>query len=158
MAFSIRKKKVGILGNGNYAVQEALELEPFTKDITIFTDGGVPDFTGDYAGKARNYTVRQERVKALQGDSALREILLESGPQRIDGLFVASGTASSLDFAVKLGVAVTGNAIVTDGRQKTNMDGVFAAGDCTGGFKQIATAVGQGAVAGKSMIEYVRRL
>lgn len=156
--FFYKNKKVGILGSGNHAMQEALELESFTKDITIFTNGAIPDFTGDYAAKAKNYTVRQERVKALLGDNALCEILLENGLQPIDGLFVASGTASSLDFAVKLGVAVTGNTIVTDAQQKTNLDGVFAAGDCTGGFKQISTAVGQGAVAGKSMIEYVRRL
>jgi len=38
------------------------------------------------------------------------------------------------------------------------IEGVFAAGDCTGGFKQIATAVGQGAVAGKSIIEFIRAL
>ena len=36
--------------------------------------------------------------------------------------------------------------------------GVFAAGDCTGAFKQISTAVGQGAVAGRKIIEYVRSL
>jgi len=35
---------------------------------------------------------------------------------------------------------------------------VFAAGDCTGGFKQIATAVGQGALAGKRIAEYVKSL
>lgn len=156
--FFYKNKRVGVLGGGNYAVQEALELEPFTKDIIIFTNGGRLDFTGDYAAKAQNFTIRQERVKALRGDSVLREILLENGSQPIDGLFVASGTASSLDFAVKLGVAVAKNAIVADAQQKTNLDGIFAAGDCTGGFKQIATAVGQGAIAGKSMIDYVRRL
>ena len=58
----------------------------------------------------------------------------------------------------KLGVVVENNAILVDHKQSTNIDGVFAAGDCTGGFKQIATAVGQGAVAGKSIIEFVREL
>ncbi|NLA86694.1 MAG: NAD(P)/FAD-dependent oxidoreductase, partial [Clostridiales bacterium] len=137
-------------------VQEASELEPFTQDITIFTNGRNTDFTGEYVLKARKYKIRQEPVKTLLGDTVLREILLENDSQQIDGLFIASGTASSLDFAVKLGLAVTENAIVTDSRQQTNLDGVFAAGDCTGGFKQIATAVGQGAVAGKSIIEFIR--
>jgi thioredoxin reductase (NADPH) len=154
--FFYRNKSVGILGSGNYAVQEASELEPFTQDITIFTNGRNTDFTGEYVLKARKYKIRQEPVKTLLGDTVLREILLENDSQQIDGLFIASGTASSLDFAVKLGLAVTENAIVTDSRQQTNLDGVFAAGDCTGGFKQIATAVGQGAVAGKSIIEFIR--
>jgi len=38
---------------------------------------------------------------------------------------------------------------VVDKNQQTNLEGLFAAGDCTGGFKQIATAVGQGALAGR---------
>jgi thioredoxin reductase (NADPH) len=156
--FFYKKKSVGILGNGNYAVQEALELEPFTQDITIFTNGRNTDFTGEYVRKAVKYRIRQEPVKALLGDTVLQKILLENGPQQIDGLFIASGTASSFDFAVKLGVDVTRNAIVTDAQQRTNLDGVFAAGDCTGGFKQIATAVGQGAIAGKSIIEFLRKV
>lgn len=155
--FFFKNKSVGVLGSGNFAVQEALELEPFTQDITIFTNGKDADFTGEYAHKAAKYKIRKEPVKALTGNGILQEILLETGPQEIDGLFVAAGTASSLDFAAKLGLEVTGDAIVTDERQRTNLEGVFAAGDCTGGFKQIATAVGQGALAGKSIIEFLRK-
>ncbi len=154
--FFYKNKSVGILGNGNYAIQEASELEAFTQDVTIFTNSRNTDFTGEYIRKAAKYKIRQEPVKALLGNTVLREILLENGSQQIDGLFIASGTASSFDFAVKLGVDVTGNAIVTDAQQRTNLDGVVAAGDCTGGFKQIATAVGQGAIAGKSIIEFLR--
>lgn len=155
--FFFKNKRVGILGSGNYAVQEALELEPFTKDITIFTNGQEKNFTGEYAGRAAQYTVLGEPVRGLTGDTALREIQLESGPRPLDGLFIASGTASSVDFAVKLGVAVKDNAILVDDGQRTNLEGIFAAGDCTGGFRQVSTAVGQGAVAGKNMIEYIRR-
>ena len=49
------------------------------------------------------------------------------------------------------------NSIKVNNDQSTNIEGIFAAGDCTGGFKQIATAVAQGAIAAKSIIEYVRR-
>ena len=41
---------------------------------------------------------------------------------------------------------------------KTNIDGLCAAGDVTGGFLQVAKAVGDGAVAAKGVIDYVRRL
>ena len=76
----------------------------------------------------------------------------------IQGVFFAYGTASSLDFARKLGIMINSNAISTDKDQRTNIPGLFAAGDCTGGFKQISTAVGQGALAGKSAIEYIINL
>lgn len=154
--FFYKNKKVGILGSGNYAVQEAMELEPFTKDITIFTNGNEPAFTGGYAKAAEKYAVNTKCVLELKGDDKLRGIVLEDGCHPLDGLFVAGGTASSVDFAVKLGVIVKNNNIVTDEKQRTNLDGVFAAGDCTGTFKQISVAVGQGAVAGRSIIEYIR--
>jgi len=63
-----------------------------------------------------------------------------------------------LDFARKLGILIQNNAISTDEKQGTNIEGLFAAGDCTGGFKQISTAVGQGALAGKSAIEFIKNL
>lgn len=155
--FFFRKKSVGILGGGNYAVQEALELRPFTDDITIFTNGSEEALSGTYAQEAAGFRFVREPVKGVTGDTALREILLESGPHKLDGLFVASGTASSVDFAAKLGVSLKENSVTVDTAQATNVPGVFAAGDCTGGFRQVSVAVGQGAIAGRSMIEYLRK-
>ena len=63
-----------------------------------------------------------------------------------------------MDFARKLGIVVEGNSVVTDEKQQTNIKGIFAAGDCTSALKQISVAVGQGAVAGKAMAEYVKSL
>lgn len=61
-----------------------------------------------------------------------------------------------LVFARKLGISIENNNIKVDEDQKTNVDGVFAAGDCTGGFPQVATAVGQGAVAGQQVKRYLQ--
>ena len=63
--FFYKNKSVGILGNGNYAVQEATELEQFTQDITIFTNGQDPAFTGEYVHIAAKYRIQREPVKAL---------------------------------------------------------------------------------------------
>lgn len=157
--FFYRDMSVGVLGNGAYAVHEAYELEAYTKDITIFTNGTELDVPEDMADKAGRYKINTRPVRSLTGGEFLEEIHFRDGhSQKLDGLFVAFGTASSVDFAKKLGVEAESNAIVVNQKQGTNIEGVFAAGDCTGGFKQIATAVGQGAVAGKSMIEYVRSL
>jgi len=62
-----------------------------------------------------------------------------------------------VDFAQKLGVLVEDGSIKVNADMATNIDGLFAAGDCTGGFKQVSVAVGQGAVAGKSMIDYAKK-
>lgn len=157
--FFYKEMSVGVLGHSAYAVHEAMELEAYTKDITLFTNGVELDVTGDLADKAGKFKINTRPVLKLTGDEYLQDIHFKDGKtQKLDGLFVAYGTASSVDFAKKLGVITENNAILVDHKQSTNIEGVFAAGDCTGGFKQIATAVGQGAVAGKSIIEFVRTL
>lgn len=157
--FFYRNLSVGVLGNGAYAVHEAMELEAFTKDITIFTNGSDLDVNEELADKAGKYKINTQPILKLSGSEYLEEIHFKNGTnQKLDGLFIAFGTASSVDFAQKLGVITESNAIIVDNNQCTNVEGIFASGDCTGGFKQIATAVGQGAVAGKSIINYVRGL
>lgn len=157
--FFYRNLSTGVLGHGAFAVHEATELEAFTKDITIFTNGKEWDAAGDLADIAGKFKINTRPVLKLTGDEFLQEIHFSDGKsQKLDGLFVAYGTASSVDFAKKLGIMTEGNAIIVDNKQSTNIEGAFAAGDCTGGFKQVSIAVGQGAAAGKSIIDYIRTL
>lgn len=157
--FFYNNKKVGVLGHKDYALHEALELLTFTRAVTIYTDGKQPDFSAGSAEQAGRFKVDTRPVSKLDGEEFLQRIYFADGAsEEIDGIFVAGESASSVDFARKLGVFADGNAVVTDGKQQTNLKGIFAAGDCTGGLKQVSVAVGQGAVAGKSMAEYVKSL
>ncbi|MDQ2084952.1 NAD(P)/FAD-dependent oxidoreductase [Herbivorax sp. ANBcel31] len=157
--FFYNNLKVGVLGYGDYAVHEAIELEAFTKDITIFTNGKELEAKGKYEKGAERFKVVTKKVYRVDGGEVLQKIFFKDGTsEEIDGLFVAYESPSSADFAKKLGIVTEKNAIVVDDNQQTNIPGVFAAGDCTGGFKQISTAVGQGAVAGKKMIDHIRNL
>lgn len=157
--FFYNNLKVGVLGFRDFAVHEAIELEAFTKDITIFTDGVELELTEKFRDAAQRFKVNKKPVTRLDGSEFLQRIFFEDGTsEEIEGLFVAYESASSVDFARKLGILVDGNSVIVDRNQQTNLDGLYAAGDCTGGFKQISTAVGQGALAGKNIIEYVRSL
>ena len=156
--FFYRNLKVGVLGNSAYAIHEATELEAFTKDITIFTNGDELNINSDMSDEAGRFKINTKPIIEVSGDEYLQNIHFRDGKtQQIDGLFIAYGSASSVDFAKKLGIVVENNSIKVNNDQSTNIEGIFAAGDCTGGFKQIATAVGQGAIAAKSIIEYLRR-
>ncbi len=155
--FFYKGKKVGVLGSGNFAVHEALELLHFTNDITIYTNGREPSFTGEYRDRVSPFRVDTSPVVRLNGADTLSEIVTAEGAQPLDGLFIALGAASSVDFATKLGVETLDGSLVVDSRQRTNLEGIYAAGDCCGGFKQISTAVGQGAEAANSIIEFVRQ-
>jgi len=155
--FFYKNLKVGVIGNRDYAIHEAMELEAFTKDITIYTNGKELELSDKFKKEAERFKINEKVIIEFGGEDFLQEIYFEDGSsEEIDGIFIAGESASSIDFARKLGVIAKGNSLVADELQKTNLDGLFAAGDCTGGIKQIAVAVGQGATAGISIIEYVR--
>lgn len=155
--FFYRNLKVGVLGHKDFAVHEAEELKPFTSNITIYTNGKELEYSGIYSSLHEKYKIVDKTILKLEGKDYLERIHFSDGSvENIDGLFIANDSASSTDFARKLGVITEGASIVVDKDQKTNVTGLFAAGDCTGGFKQVATAVGQGAMAGRKIIELVR--
>ena len=151
--------KVGVLGNKDYAIHEAVELEAYTSDITIFTNGKELDVSQKYQNELSRFRINEKIIEEVNGADFLQRVAFNDGTsEEIDGIFIADESASSVDFARKLGVMTEGNSIVTDKDQQTNLKGLFAAGDCTMEFKQLATAVGSGALAGRKMIEYVREL
>lgn len=151
-AFFYRQKHVAVLGNGEYALHEALELLPIAKSVTILTNGQPLTVTPPDAIK-----INPTPVKELLGESTLQQIHLENDTYlEIQGLFVAYGIAGSTALARKLGAETNGNNIVVNSEMQTNIPGLFAAGDCTGGLLQIAKAVYQGAQAGLSMVKYCR--
>ena len=76
----------------------------------------------------------------------------------LDGLFVALGTADTNALARKLGLVLENNYLTVDKEMHTNIPGVFAAGDCIGGLNQVATAVGEGAIAGMEALKFIRAM
>jgi len=156
--FFYRNKKVGVLGYTDYAIHEAMELLAFTKGITIYTNGMALSVSPAFRQQMDAFRINPGKIKGLYGQNRLEGILFEDGTtEAVDGLFVAYGSASGVSFAMKMGILMNGKSIAFNERMETNIDGLFTAGDCTGVFKQIAVAVGQGALAARGMIEYVRK-
>jgi thioredoxin reductase (NADPH) len=157
--FFYNNLKVGVLGNKEYAVHEANELTTYTRDITIFTNGKKLDVSAASEEESRKFRINMRKISKLEGSEVLERIHFTDGTsEKIDGIFVAYESASSLDFARKLGILTKGNRIVTDANQQTNLEGLFAAGDCASSLWQVSVAVGQGAVAGKAIAGYVKNL
>ncbi|NLM73508.1 MAG: NAD(P)/FAD-dependent oxidoreductase [Clostridiaceae bacterium] len=156
--FFYRNKKVGVLGYNDYAVHEAMELLPFTEDVTLFTNGEPLSLTKENREALSRFKINEKRIKEIYGNEIIEGLLFEDGSKEpVNGLFVAYGSASSTNFALKMGIATNGKSIEVNDRMETNIPGLYAAGDCTGVFKQISVAVGQGAIAARSMIEMVRK-
>lgn len=157
--FFYRNKKVGVLGYNDFALHEAADLLNFTQDITLYTNNMPLNISDNLKDTLSKLKVNTNKIKELEGQDALEEIVFEDGTKdSTEGLFVAYGSASSTSFALKMGIAVDGKNIIVNDKMETNIPGLYAAGDCTGIFKQVAVAVGQGAIASRQMIDYVRKM
>ncbi len=147
--FFYRKKKLAIIGTGKYMLQELSHLERVTDDITIFTNG-------DHFEIDTRHPVITEPIKSFVGSPKLKAIHTTKHSYDFDGAFVAIGTPSALEFAQTLGIIMKKQNIVVDDKYKTNIPGLFAAGDIIGGKLQIAKAVYDGMMVAESIYEYLK--
>jgi thioredoxin reductase (NADPH) len=151
--FFYRGKDVAVLGSGEYALHEAMELLPIANSVTLLTNGQPPA-----ANLPDGLRLRTEVVRSVQGEERVESVALEGGEAlSVEGVFIAYGVAGSADLARKIGAAVDGNRILVDENMATNVPGLYAAGDCTGGMLQIAKAVYEGAKAGTELVRYLRK-
>ena len=148
--FFYRNKTTAVLGNGDYALAEAKDLDSVVKNLYIITDG-------KKAPETDKYEVITKKIAAIVGEERVSGIVFEDGSElAVDGVFVAQGVAGGADFAKKLGVQLSGDSIKVNERMATNVPGVFACGNVNGGLLQVCKAVYEGAEAGLSAINYLK--
>ena len=148
-------KKVGIIGNGKYAIEEINYLKKLTNDLILFTNGeSANELKNNF-----NYPIYDKKIIEVKGNQKIEKIILEDNVEvNIDGLFVAIGTANGIDFAKKLGVIQENNKIIVDENKQTNIPGLYAIGDLIGGLLQISKAASDGAIVSKSVIKYLNTI
>lgn len=152
-AFFYRKKKVAVVGAGAYALHEVKELLPVVGEVELLTNG--EPITVAFPPEVHIHTMK---ISAITGGDRVEGVRFEDGTSSyLQGIFVACGVAGSADLAKKIGVFTEKSNITIDSNMATNVPGVFAAGDCTGGMLQVCKAVYEGAKAGTEAIKYVRK-
>lgn len=152
-AFFFKGKDVAVLGNGKFAVHEVNDLLPVVKTVTMLTNG-----KEKLSFRDERVNVLDKKIKRISGESRLEKVEFEDNTSlSVSAVFIAEGTASSVDFAKRMGAEIADNNIVVDSKYMTNIPGMFAAGDCIGGLLQVSKAVSDGANAGIYVIDYVRK-
>lgn len=136
--FIYRNKKIGLVGNKEFMKEELDILKNFSQDITIFTDGMDLEVEVDKP-------VVFDSIQEIKGEEKINQVIAGNKSYDVDVLFVALGTPSASDFALRMGAFLEDNYIVVDKDYMTNIPGLFAAGDCIGGLLQIAKATSDGA-------------
>ena len=148
-AFFYRNKNVAVIGNGKFAVNEATELSHVVNKVTILTNG--------LEKPECEFEVNTNKISVINGKEKVTDIEFEDGSKlEIDGVFIALGEAGASDFAKTLGIIQNGENIKVNDKMETNVKGVYACGNITGGLLQICKAVYEGAQAGLSAVNYIR--
>lgn len=148
-AFFYRNKNVAVIGNGKFAVNEAEELSHVANKVTILTNG--------LEKPKCEFEVNTNKISKIIGETKVTEVEFEDKSKiQIDGIFIALGEAGASDFAKTLGIIQNGENIKVNDKMETNVNGVFACGNITGGLLQICKAVYEGAQAGLSAVNYIR--
>ncbi len=170
--YAYKNKKVIVVGNSDFAAHEALEILNYTKDVQLCMNGSSSEFSKESLKllEKNNIPVIEEKVNKISGKQFVGYIELDANNKdnnnykdnkkkiKVDGVFVAVGTASAIDFALRIGLEIKDNLLLVGAEQNTNIKGVFAAGDCCNKYKQFGVAVGEGIKAGLSIIKYVNNL
>jgi len=155
-------RKVIIVGGGNSAATEALYLKNVGVDVTMVHRKDTL--------KAQEVLIQNliqnnipilfnTEVKEISGLNTVESVSLlnnqtgESSTLAIDGVFMAIGYIPANDLAEKLGIVLGDDGYVKHDNYRTNVPGVYTAGDVTGGYKQIVTAAGQGSEAATVIFE-----
>ena len=161
-----RDKKIAVIGGGDSALEEALFLTRFAEEIFII----------HRRDKLRATRILQERafeeskikfiwdsfVEKIEGDDTVNKIVIRNLKNdkteffSVSGVFIYIGSNSNTEFLRGLVNLDSNGFIITDEKMATSVPGIYAAGDVrTKTLKQIATAVGDGAIAAKSAEKYI---
>ncbi|MCD6468102.1 MAG: FAD-dependent oxidoreductase [Thermoplasmata archaeon] len=162
--FFFKGKKVAVIGGGNTALLDAIYLKQIgCKEVYLIhrRDALRAEEALQKEGKEKGITfILNTVVESINGKDAVESVVIknlrndEKKEMKVEGVFVAVGEEPQNEIAKKLGVKLDEHGyVVTDVWQRTNVKGVYAAGDITGGVRQIVTACAEGAVAALSSTE-----
>ncbi len=160
-------KKVVVVGGGNSALEEAVALTTYATKVTIVHQFDHFQAFEHAIHEARKNPkiefIMESELRGFYGSEKLEKVTLEHLPTgkiselKTDGTFIFIGyqpNTESLQGLVQLNER---NEIVVDSAMKTNLKGVFAAGDCINKrYRQVTTAVADGTIAALSVSEFIR--
>lgn len=166
-AMFFRDKDVVVVGGGDAAATAAIHLAEFAKKIYLLYRDAYnwePSWDEQLKNNPKVEILCCSNVAEILGDQKVSGIAYESPDGRkeleVQGVFIEVGTTPGVAIAQGLGVGLDEQSyIIVDQTQATNVENVYAAGDVTTGsnkFRQIITAVAEGAVAAGSIYKKLK--
>ncbi len=158
-------KKVGVVGGGDAALASALLLSDHAEEVYILYRRDEffrpePIRIKEIEQEENIEAVFGVNVEELIGDDKLEAVKLDNSEEmELDGLFIEIGSVPNSDLAEDFGVeTIDDGYIKTDKERRTNIPGIYAAGDVINSpLKQAITAAGQAAEAASSAYDDLKR-
>lgn len=156
-------KDVCIIGGGNSALEESLYLASVCHKVTIIHRRD--ELRADYSliekvQNTKNIEIKYNSVVNTfnQKNDVLEGITLTDGTNiPCSGVFIYIGMESNIDFLKFLDIKMEHNSIIVDNDMCTNVEGIYACGDCIKKYLyQIVTATSDGAIAASSVKKYLQ--
>jgi len=161
-------KDVAVIGGGNQALSGAILLAGIARKVYLVHRRD--EFRGDdvLAKRISNISNIEKMLSYLpseiHGAASVEGIKIQAVKTQqikdinVQGVFICVGEVPSSVLASSLNVKTDERGFITaDKEQATNIQGIFAAGDVTGGLLQIVKAAGEGATAALSAFKYIRQ-
>lgn len=162
-------KRVLVVGGGNSAAMTTLYLSGIAAETKIVHRREAfrceEALTQSLKNTKNVEILWNTEIREIRGDKVVQKVILfdkgtgESRELPVNGVFVQVGEDPNSKIAKDAGVTLDqDDYIITDVQQRTNLEGVYAAGDVTNHpIKQVGTAVGQGITAALEAYAYIRR-
>ncbi len=152
--FEVTDTRVAVLGTGDHGVKEAIFLRSYTADLTLIAPDGPHDLSAE-----QRQCLADGGIAVVDGpatDFGLVDdgIALTTAAGRLAfvSLYPALGSHIRSGLAASLGAATAdAGCIAVDDHQRTNVPGLYAAGDVVIGLDQISHAMGEGGVAATTL-------
>jgi thioredoxin reductase (NADPH) len=159
--YGCKGARVVVIGADNAAASEALQLQRFTPHLTVLTNSEECNIEDTFIRRLRNANIPlvRDKIASVEGkDGQFSALILRSGERlALDQLFSQQGATPRNELAKQVGVLLSHSGYIhTDSEQKTNVAGVYAAGDVTRLHShQISTAVHEGGQAASAANYYL---
>ncbi|MGV3548720.1 NAD(P)/FAD-dependent oxidoreductase [Rhizobium sp.] len=152
--FEATDQAIGVIGGDGHGVAEAMFLRTYSENVTILAVQSIEIDEDDRSLLAENgIRIEESPISGLAFGGARACVSLADGRQlEFDTIYPALGSDSNDMLAQELGIEMgDGCCIAVDQKQRTSVEGIYAAGDIVFALDQISVAMGHAAVAATTL-------
>jgi len=151
-----KSKNVFVVGNNEEAIEDVKMLSDIASKVSIIPNSSEVEFLKDSLSKLNNKNkielIEDGRIHSIKGETTVEAVEVETITSKLliptSAVFISVGYVPMTELIRSSGVKVDDRGcVIVDRKQRTNLENVFAAGDCTCGGMQVATSIGEGAMA-----------